>query len=505
MNQQKEKKYILAIDQGTTSSRCILFDKAGGIVGLAQHEFGQIFPQPGWVEHDPMEILFSQTLAIAEAVRSSGVDPAEIAAAGITNQRETAILWDRETGQPVYNAIVWQCRRTADFCEGLQKQGLGAQITAKTGLLIDAYFSASKIRWVLDHVPRARQLAEEGRLLFGTVDTWLLWNLSGGTCHATDYTNASRTMLFNLDTLSWDAELCALFDIPPAILPQVLPSSAYYCSFSGVGRGLEMLKGLPICGVAGDQHAALFGQACFEPGQAKNTYGTGCFLLLNTGARRVVSQSRLLSTIAWAVDGSVEYALEGSVFNGGSTVQWLRDELRIIDSAPECSQLAETVEDAGGLYIVPAFTGLGAPYWDMHAKGTIVGISRGTGRAQLARAVIESIAYQVRDLIEAMQKDSGLPLKKLRADGGASRSDVLLQFQADLLSAQIERPETVESTALGAAYLAGLASGFWPDREALLTLRAPGRVFQPQMEEEKRNRLYAGWQKAVETARTFKL
>lgn len=505
MNQQKEKKYILAIDQGTTSSRCILFDKAGSIVGLAQHEFGQIFPQPGWVEHDPMEILFSQTLAIAEAVRSSGVDPAEIAAAGITNQRETAILWDRETGQPVYNAIVWQCRRTAGFCEELQKQGLGARITEKTGLLIDAYFSASKIRWVLDHVPRARQLAEEGRLLFGTVDTWLLWNLSGGTCHATDYTNASRTMLFNLDTLSWDAELCALFDIPPSILPQVLPSSAYYCSFSGEGRGLEMLKGLPICGVAGDQHAALFGQACFEPGQAKNTYGTGCFLLLNTGERRVVSQSRLLSTIAWAVDGRVEYALEGSVFNGGSTIQWLRDELRIIESAPECNQLAETLEDAGGLYIVPAFTGLGAPYWDMHAKGTMVGISRGTGRAQLARAVIEAIAYQVRDLIEAMQKDSGLTLKELRVDGGASRSDVLLQFQADLLSAQIERPETVESTALGAAYLAGLASGFWPNQAALLELRAPGRVFHPHMEAEKRNRLYAGWQKAVETARTFKL
>jgi len=491
-----DKKYILAIDQGTTSSRAILFDKQGHVASVAQHEFTQIFPRDGWVEHDPMELWFSQSLSIAECCGAVGASRDDIAAIGITNQRETTVLWDKETGRPVYNAIVWQCRRTADFCEKLKADGLEPKISEKTGLIADAYFSAGKIRWILENVPQARQLAGEGRLLFGTIDTWLIWNMTGGKRHVTDYTNASRTMLFNINELCWDEELCQLMGIPMNILPEVLPSSADF----GVvepSRGLEAIAGVPILGLAGDQHAALFGQGCFAPGQAKNTYGTGCFLLMNTGEKRVRSSNRMLSTIAWGLDGKVEYALEGSVFNAGSVIKWLRDDLRIIETAAQCSDLAASVPDAGGLYIVPAFTGLGAPYWDMYARGAMYGVTRATGRAQIARAVIEAIAYQVRDLIIAMEKDSGIKLSELRADGGASQSDVLMQFQADLLSAPIDRPESVECTALGAAMLAGLRCGFWKDMDELSSLRKSSRVFTPGMEEYEREKRYSGWLRAV--------
>ena len=491
------EKYILAIDQGTTSSRAILFDHDGKVVSVAQHEFTQIFPKNGWVEHDPMELLFSQTLSIAECCRAVSATAADIAAAGITNQRETAVLWDKETGKPVCNAIVWQCRRSADFCEQLIREGYTDLVAEKTGLVIDAYSSAGKIRWVLENIPEARRLAQQGRLLFGTIDTWLIWNLTGGKRHVTDYTNASRTMLFNINTLTWDRELCELVGVPMDILPEVLPSSADFGVIAPL-RGLEELAGVPICGLAGDQHAALFGQCCFAPGQAKNTYGTGCFLLLNTGETRVRSKNRMLSTIAWGLDGKVEYALEGSVFNAGSVIKWLRDELHLVDSAAQCSALAASIPDAGGLIFVPAFTGLGAPYWDMYARGAMYGMSRATGRAQMARAVIESIAYQVCDLLIAMEKDSGIPLGELRADGGASQSDVLLQFQSDLLHVAIDRPESVESTALGAAFFAGLRCGFWKDKSELAALRRSQRVFTPVMPEAERQAKYAAWKRAVE-------
>lgn len=490
------KKYILAIDQGTTSSRAILFDHDGKVCSVAQHEFTQIFPRDGWVEHDPMELLFSQTLSIDECCRAINAGPQDIAAIGITNQRETTVLWDKQTGRPVYNAIVWQCRRTADFCEKLKADGLEPEISEKTGLIADAYFSAGKIRWILDNVPEARKLADGGRLLFGTIDTWLIWNLTGGKSHVTDLTNASRTMLFNINDLCWDAGLCETLGIPMDILPKVLPSSADFGTAVAM-RGLEAIDGVPICGLAGDQHAALFGQGCFEPGQAKNTYGTGCFLLMNTGEKRVRSTNRMLSTIAWGLDGKVEYALEGSVFNAGSVIKWLRDDLRIIETAAQCSDLASSVDDAGGLYIVPAFTGLGAPYWDMYARGAMYGISRATGRPQIARAVIEAIAYQVQDLIIAMEKDSGIMLGDLRADGGASQSDVLMQFQADMLGVPLDRPESVECTAMGAAMLAGLHCGFWKDLNDVSRLRKSSRIFTPAMSAEERARRYDGWKKAV--------
>ncbi|MEA4921447.1 MAG: glycerol kinase GlpK [Clostridiaceae bacterium] len=490
------KKYILAIDQGTTSSRAILFDKEGKIASVARHEFTQIFPQNGWVEHDPMELLFSQMLAINEACESIGASESDIAAAGITNQRETVVLWDKETGRPVYNAIVWQCRRTADFCERLKSDGLEPLIAEKTGLIADAYFSGGKVRWILDNVPRARELLKKGRLLFGTIDTWLIWNLTGGKSHVTDYTNASRTMLFNINDLCWDKELCSIIGVPMEILPKVLSCSADFGTIAS-SRGLEAIAGVPIFGLAGDQHAALFGQGCYEAGQAKNTYGTGCFLLMNTGEKRVRSGNRLLSTIAWGVDGKVEYALEGSVFNAGSVIKWLRDDLRIIDSSAQCSELAASVKDAGGLYIVPAFTGLGAPYWDMYARGAMYGLSRATGRAQIARAVIEAIAYQVKDLIIAMEKDSEIMLNELRADGGASQSDVLMQFQADMLGVRIDRPESIESTALGAALLAGLKCEFWSGMEEVNAIRKSQRIFEPLMDKKERENKYSCWLKAV--------
>ena len=455
------EKYVLALDQGTTSSRAILFDKAGGIHGTAQLEFKQYYPHDGWVEHDPMEILRSQKLAITAAMEHGEIGAERIAAIGITNQRETTVVWEKATGKPVYNAIVWQCRRTAEICEKLIADGLSDYVTEHTGLLIDAYFSATKIKWILDNVEGAREKAERGELLFGTIDTWLIWWLTGGRVHATDYSNASRTMLFDIDKLIWDERIMQALDIPMSMMPQAMPSSGDFgCVAPGI-PGLESLAGIPISGVAGDQQAALFGQACFSKGQAKNTYGTGCFLMMNTGESSMRSRNGLVSTIAWGLDGKVEYALEGSVFNGGSVIKWLRDGLGIIKSAPEVNILAESVKDSGGVLLVPAFTGLGAPYWDMYARGTMVGITRGTTAAHIARAVLDSIAYQVKDLISAMEDDVGFRLSELRVDGGASVSNILMQTQSDMLGVAINRPMVVETTALGAAYLAGLAVGFF--------------------------------------------
>lgn len=494
------KQYILALDQGTTSSRAILFDQSGNIAAKAQNEFAQIYPQPGWVEHDPMEILSSQYSAARKSLESAGVSTGQICAIGITNQRETTVVWDRTTGKPIYNAIVWQCRRSASICDELKAEGLEEYITDKTGLVIDAYFSGTKIKWILDHVPGARERAQRGELLFGTIDTWLIWNLTGGRTHVTDYSNASRTMLFDIDNLKWDSDLCKRLGIPPCMLPECLPSSHIYGKVAKIS-GLEELEGVPIAGAAGDQHAALFGQQCYEPGQAKNTYGTGCFLLMNTGAKRVRSKNRLLSTIAWGIGGEVEYALEGSVFNAGSVIKWLRDELGLIKTAHEIDILAELVQDTQGVYFVPAFTGLGAPYWDMYARGTIVGLTRGVGRAHIARAVLEGIAYQVCDLVFAMREDAGIPLSSLRVDGGASVSNILMQFQADMLDARVDRPKNVETTALGAAFMAGLACGFWPDREALQKIRESEGIFVPDMEQSKRCALYSTWKRAVQRSR----
>lgn len=490
-------KYILSLDQGTTSSRAILFDHDGQIVDKAQIEFNQIYPQTGWVEHDPMEILYSQFQSITSLL-SNGVKASDIAAIGITNQRETTILWDGETGKPVYNAIVWQCRRTAQMCEELKAQGLEAYVREKTGLLIDAYFSATKIKWILDHVPEARSLQAEGRLLFGTVETWLIWNLTNGRVHVTDYSNASRTMLFDVDRLCWDETLCEKLGIPMDILPAVRPNSCVYGEVAAGVRGLEELEGIPISGAVGDQPGALFGQACFEKGQAKNTYGTGCFLLMNTGDTRVKSRNNLVSGVAWGIGDKVEYALEGSAFNAGSVIKWLRDELHLIDNARRCDELAESVPDANGVYLVPAFTGLGAPYWDMYARGCIVGLTRGVNAKHIARAVIECITYQMTDLLEAMESDSGIRLKELRVDGGASVSNIMMQIQADMIRANVNRPKTVETTALGAAYLAGLAVGFWKDTQELARNREVERVFTPQMDQARRDALYHGWKRAVE-------
>ena len=489
-------KYILALDQGTTSSRAIVFDSEGDIVSLGQRSFPQHYPREGWVEHDPMDIWESERASAEEAIRH--IPAGEIAGIGITNQRETTILWDKKTGQPVYNAIVWQCRRTAELCEDLKRRGLSERIQSTTGLLIDAYFSGTKIRWILDNVPGVRQRAEKGELLFGTVESWLIWQLTGR--HVTDYSNASRTMLFDIHTLRWDAELCGMLGIPMSLLPKPVGNSEVYGTVQEGIPGLEKLAGVPVCGAAGDQQAALFGQGCYEVGQAKNTYGTGCFTLMNVGEAPVRSRAGLVSSVAWSVGGRTTYALEGSVFNAGSTIQWLRDELGIIDSAPECDRLAESVPDSGGVIVVPAFTGLGAPYWDMYARGTILGITRGTGRAHIARAVLESIAFQVTDLMMAMRQDAGCDITCLRVDGGASVSDIMMQMQADDLRIPVDRPAMVETTAFGAAALAGLSCGLWQSMEQLAALRKSQRVFVPQRVQADCDEAYRQWKRAVTRA-----
>ena len=492
--------YVVALDQGTTSSRAILFDKAGSIVSRAQYPFRQIYPRPGWVEHDPMEIWNTEKRALTEAVDAAHIDPKKIAAIGITNQRETTILWEKATGKPVYNAIVWQCRRTAAICDMLKAAGFTDTVQDKTGLVIDAYFSGTKIKWMLDNVPGLKERAEKGELCAGTVDSWLIWNLTGGKAHVTDYSNASRTMLFNIHTLQWDTELCAALGIPVSLLPQPRGNSEVYGTVAENLPGLEALAGIPICGSAGDQQAALFGQGCFTPGEAKNTYGTGCFALMNVGGEVVRSRSGLVTSIGWSVGGEVTYVLEGSVFNAGSTIQWLRDELGLIESAPECDRLAESVPSSGGVIVVPAFTGMGAPYWDMYARGTIVGLTRGSTRAHIARAVLDSIAYQVTDLVRAMNDDAPCPLTELRVDGGASVSDILMQTQADLLRLNVDRPAQVETTAFGAAALAGLAVGVWSGLEELKALRRSQHIFAPRRAEAECAADYAQWQRAVQRA-----
>ena len=496
-------RYVIALDQGTTSSRAIIFDQNGSVVSLSQHPFAQIYPQPGWVEHDPMTILYTQLESLSEAFRTSGLTAADIAAVGITNQRETTIVWEKETGRPIYNAIVWQCRRTAPLCEELRRDGWEQKIREKTGLLIDAYFSGTKLRWILDNVPGARERAERGELLFGTVDTWLIWNLTGGRAHVTDYSNASRTMLFNIHTLQWDAELCAALHIPMCMLPKPVSNSEEYGRLDAHMPGLEELSGIPICGAAGDQQAALLGQGCIHPGEAKNTYGTGCFAMMNTGTSVPVSKSGLLSCVAWNIGGETNYCLEGSVFNAGSTIQWMRDELHLISSAAETQTLAESVPDNGGVYFVSAFTGLGAPYWDMYARGTLVGITRGTTRAHVVRAGLEGIAYQVRDLIDAMEKDAGAPMQILRVDGGASVNRFLMQFQADILRCPIDRPAMVETTALGAAFLAGLHAGVWSDIGDIARIRESEHIFRPKMDLAQAQHCCERWHKAVERARDW--
>lgn len=492
------KKYIIALDQGTTSSRTIVFNKKGEIVSKAQYEFPQIYPKAGWVEHDPEAILTSQFRSIADALVEGKIEAKDIAAIGVTNQRETTILWDKNTGKPVYNAIVWQCRRTAPMCEQLKAEGLGEYIQEHTGLIIDAYFSGTKIKWILDNCEKARKLAAEGNLLFGTIDTWLIWNLTGRKVHITDYSNASRTMLFDVDRLCWDEYLCDKLGIPMSILPEVRPSSEVYGEVAPGIPGLEALAGVPVASAVGDQPAALFGQACFRPGQAKNTYGTGCFLLMNTGGQRVKSKHNLLTGIAWGIDGRVEYSIEGSAFNAGAVIQWLRDEMELISSAPECDRLAESVPDANGIYLVPAFTGLGAPYWDMYARGCIVGITRGTNKRHIARAVLESITFQMTDLLEAMKADSDIRLEELRVDGGASVSNIMMQIQANMIGTTVNRPKVVETTALGAAYLAGLAVGVWKSRAEIEGIREVSKEFVPQLSKPERDKIYAGWKKAVE-------
>lgn len=486
-------KYIMAMDQGTTSSRCILFDKAGNICSSAQKEFAQYYPKPGWVEHDPHEIWSSQMAVAIEAMGKIGADAGDIAAIGITNQRETTIVWDKKTGNPVYPAIVWQCRRTSDMIEELKQDGFADKIREKTGLIPDAYFSATKIKWILDYVDGAREAAERGDLLFGTVDTWLIWKLTKGQVHVTDYTNASRTMLFDIYKRQWDEEILEYFNIPKSMLPEVKSSSCIY------GYTNENLIGgsIPISGAAGDQQSALFGQCCFRAGDVKNTYGTGCFLLMHTGKQAVRSEHGLLTTIAVNPDGTPGYALEGSVFVAGAAIQWLRDEMQILNSAPESELYCLSVPDTNGVYVVPAFTGLGAPYWDQYARGAVLGLTRGAGKAHLIRATVESLAYQVTDVIHAMEKDSGMKLSFLRVDGGASANNFLMQFQSDLLDAQVVRPSCIETTALGAAYLAGLAAGFWKDAEEIRQNWKQEREFSPSVEPKKREDLLKGWQKAV--------
>ncbi|OUN01668.1 MAG: glycerol kinase [Paenibacillaceae bacterium ZCTH02-B3] len=489
-----EKKVVLALDQGTTSSRAILFDRQGNVVHVAQKELTQFYPKPGWVEHNPMEIWGAQSGVAREVLEAARVRPQEVAAIGITNQRETTIVWDRHTGEPVHPAIVWQDRRTADLCETLKKNGWEPVIREKTGLIIDAYFSGTKLKWILDHVEGARERAEKGDLLFGTVDTWLVWNLTRGRVHATDYTNASRTMLFNIHTLTWDEDILRELGIPKAMLPEVRPSVGEFGETDKETFGGALI---PIRGVAGDQHAALFGQQCFETGMAKNTYGTGCFMLMNTGRRPVASKSGLLTTIAWGMDGKVAYALEGSIFIAGAALQWLRDGLRLIESAADSEYYAGKVPDTGGVYVVPAFAGLGAPYWDMYARGAIFGLTRGTNKNHIIRATLQSLAYQTRDVLGAMEQDAGIRLQVLRVDGGASANNLLMQFQADILGVDVVRPVMTETTALGAAYMAGLGTGFW----SMADIRGLNRetvTFRPGMDDQTRTRLLAGWKKAVE-------
>jgi len=494
------KNYVMAFDQGTTSCRAILFDKEGKIVGVSQQEFAQIYPKPGWVEHDAMEIWGTQSGVARQVLEVNGIRPDEIAAIGITNQRETTLVWDKNTGRPVYNAIVWQCRRTADICEELKAKGYEDLIREKTGLVIDAYFSGTKIKWILDNVEGAREKAERGDLLFGTMDTWLIWNLTRGKVHVTDYTNASRTMIFNINTLEWDDELLEILNIPKSMLPEVRPSSEIY------GTTDERTFGganIPIAGDAGDQQAALFGQACFEEGMAKNTYGTGCFLLMNTGEKPVKSENGLLTTIAWGIDGKVNYALEGSIFIAGAAIQWLRDELRLIYDSPQSEYYAKLVPDTNGVYVVPAFTGLGAPHWDMYARGAILGLTRGVKREHIVRATLESIAYQTKDVIRAMEEDSKIKLNRLKVDGGASANDFLMQFQADILGVPVDRPKVSETTAQGAAYLAGLAVGFWKDKKEIENKWELDKTFEVNMDSEKRQKIYSKWLKAVERSKDW--
>ena len=492
--------FILALDQGTTSSRAILFNRRGEPVAVARKEFRQIYPRPGWVEHDPEEIWATVLDVMRDVMRAGGVSQDQIAAIGVTNQRETAVVWDAETGTPVHNAVVWQSRQTEDICDELKSKGFEDFVRRRTGLPIDPYFSGTKVKWILDHAEGARDKAAAGRLRFGTVDSWLIWKLTGGRRHVTDVTNASRTLLYNIHELKWDEELLAMLDIPASMLPEVRSSSEVYGHTSGDLTG----RAIPIASAAGDQQAALFGQACFFPGMAKNTYGTGCFLLMNTGAKAVESARGLLTTIAWGIGGRVEYALEGSVFVAGSAIQWLRDGLRIISSAGESEDYARQAESTDGVYVVPAFVGLGTPYWDSRVRGAIFGLTRGTGRAQLVRATLESLAYQTKDVLDAMEEDSGIRLEKLRVDGGASRNDFLMQFQSDMLGVPVERPATHETTALGAAYLAGLAVGFWADRDEIAAQWRAERTFVPEMDESLRAEKYEGWKKAVAAARAFR-
>lgn len=500
--QQKEKEsYILAIDQGTTSTRAILFDRRGRPAYMAQKEFPQYFPKPGWVEHNADEIWVSVLAVISTVLTENKVDPAQVEAIGITNQRETAVVWDKRTGLPIHHAVVWQSRQTADICEELKRQGHEDLFRSRTGLLIDAYFSATKIKWLLDHVEGAREKAERGELLFGTIDTWLIWKLTGGQAHVTDPSNASRTLLYNIHEKRWDEELLELLDIPASMLPEVRSSSEVYGStaeYHFFGRAI------PIAGAAGDQQAALFGQACFEAGMAKNTYGTGCFMLMHTGEKAVPSEHGLLTTIAWGIGGVTEYALEGSVFVAGSAVQWLRDGLRMLKSSGDSEAYANRVDSTDGVYVVPAFVGLGTPYWDSDVRGAVFGLTRGTSKEHFIRATLESLAYQTKDVLGAMEQDSGISLSKLRVDGGAVQNRFLMQFQSDMLGVQVERPAVRETTALGAAYLAGLAVGFWKDREEISKLWSIEEIFQPSMETERRDRLYKGWQKAVQAAMMFK-
>lgn len=489
-------KYILALDQGTTSSRAIIFDNAGKIVSVAQKEFTQIYPKAGWVEHDPMEIWGTQSGVAREVLDKAGITANQIAAIGITNQRETTVVWDKNTGKPVYNAIVWQCRRTAAICDELKGKGLEASIREKTGLVVDAYFSGTKVKWILDNVAGAREKAEKGDLIFGNIDTWLIWNLTGGKTHVTDYSNASRTMLFNINTLEWDTDILKALNIPRSMLPEAKSSSFVYGYTNKELFGVE----IPIAGAAGDQQAALFGQACFQPGMAKNTYGTGCFMLMNTGEKLVGSNNGLLTTIAWGLNGKVDYALEGSIFVAGAAVQWLRDELKIIDNAAASEEMAAAVADTNGVYVVPAFVGLGAPYWDMYARGSVMGLTRGANKNHLVRATLESIAYQTRDVLEAMQEDSKIELKTLKVDGGAVANNFLMQFQADILGVPVDRPVVTETTALGAAYLAGLAVGYWSDKDEIAKKWNVDKTFKPAMAQADKENKYAGWKKAVSRA-----
>lgn len=490
------KKYIMALDAGTTSNRCIIFDKSGNIISLAQKEFTQYYPQAGWVEHDPEEIWETQLLVIKKALTSARISPCEISALGITNQRETTIVWEKSTGKPVYNAIVWQCRRTSAYCDTLRDKGLSPVIQKKTGLVVDAYFSGTKIKWILDNVEGCREKADKGELLFGTVETWLIWKLTRGKVHATDYTNASRTMLFNINTLNWDKDMLNEFGIPETMLPEPMESSGFF----GCTDPDLLGESIDICGAAGDQQSALFGQACFSEGMVKNTYGTGCFMLMNTGNKPVESKNGLITTIAWGINKKVTYALEGSVFVAGAVIQWLRDELKMLDNAADSEYIASQVDDTAGVYIVPAFTGLGAPYWDQYARGTIVGLTRGVNKSHIVRAALESMAYQTVDVLSAMELDSGISIEKLMVDGGACANNLLMQFQADIINAPVERPVCVESTALGAAYLAGLHSRFWSSIDDIYANRSVQRLFIPSMQDDIRKEKIIGWKSAVKKA-----